>query len=248
MLWIVKKEMLYHWRYKMTTLNLLLTPFFTISPYLLVAGAYGMESRILGNMILWFWLCQELFSISNGIAELRQEGTFPIIFMTPHSLFTYLFSKYLAFLLDNSAVTVVTLLLTRLFLGITVAQPFHFALNILFSSFFFFAFCLLWIPLLLKYKKVSELILFLQQSLGALSGYTNPQFRFPPLLRFFSYLIPLTYSILWNQGDDVMQSVLFGDWRSWLAGALLLLYLGLGCWGLRKAETALRKRGDIEQW
>ena len=71
MFWLIKKEFLYNFRYKMRSLNLIFNPFFMIAPYVLLAENYQAGSRILGSMILWSWLVQLIYGISYGIESLK---------------------------------------------------------------------------------------------------------------------------------------------------------------------------------
>ena len=242
MFWIVKKELLMRLRYKMLTINLYLYPFFLIAPYVLVSEYYQMEGNVLINMILWVWLCQLLFGISDGISELRIEGTFMNILMSPCGFIGYLFYKYFFHIIDCSIITIITASLSAIFLDIRVANLFLFLAACILFSISLFSFSLLFAGLVLKYKKVRSLNYFLQQVFGFLSGYTNNVYRFPTYIRFFSFLIPLTYSIVFFNQTTTNNMIFI------ILIALTIIYFLLGIAFLKKELHDLRKRGDVEQW
>lgn len=242
MFWIIKKDLLLHRRYKMETFNLYLFPFFLIAPYILLSNYYQIASIVLMNMIIWEWLCQLLFGISDGIGELRIEGTFSNVIMTPLGLVGYLFYKYFSHVLDCVIITITTLLLANLFLGVGLADPLTFVIMCVIFSVSLFAFSIIFAVLVLRYKRVKDLNYFLQQLFGFLSGYTNDIRRFPTPLRFFSFLIPLTYAIIFFDGfyiDPKLAIILL---------ILTIIYLVIGSRLLSKEMDSLRQKGEIEQW
>ncbi len=242
MYWIVKKEILMRLRYKMETINLYLFPFFLIAPYILVSEYYQMQGNILMNMIMWEWLCQLLFGISDGLGELRVEGTFSNIIMAPCGLKGYLFYKYLFCVIDCIAITSTTLFMSYVFLGVSLDNPVEFILACVVFSVGLYAFSLLFAGLVIRYKKVRNLNYFLQQVFGFLSGYTSDVYRFPLILRFFSFLIPLTYSIVFVNQTYTSKLIFV------VLILLTIVYLFLGDKLLDKEVRLLRKRGDAEQW
>ena len=116
------------WRYKMMTLNLWFNPFFMIAPYIMLAENYGIASHILETMLLWSWMVQFMFGISDSISALKMEGTFTNVLMAPCSFLQFQFMEFLFLVLDNTCMTVVTLTLTKLILGVTVENHGMFAL------------------------------------------------------------------------------------------------------------------------
>ena len=239
---IIKKELLMLTRYKMQTINIYLFPFFLIAPYILVSEYYQIEGNILMNMIMWVWLCQLLFGISNGIGELRIEGTFSNIIMGPCGLTGYLFYKYIFHIIDCSIITTTTLILSKVFLNVTVDHPLLFILECIVFSLGLFAFGMFFAVLVLRYKRVKSLNYFLQQIFGFLSGYTNDVYKFPSTLRFFSFLIPLTYAIVFFNKTYTNELIFI------FLLVITILYLVIGNKLLNKELNNMRKKGEIEQW
>lgn len=239
--WFIKKECLMAMRYKMQTFNLWFNPFFMIAPYILLAESYDIASSVLGNMILWTWLCQFLFGISNSINDLRIEGTFENILMAPCSFISYQFMYYLYLLIDNSMMTVVTLLLSGLILRVFIVNLPEFIVTLLISSLSLFCFSVGYTSLVLRYKRMYGINSFLQQVFGVLSGYTVSIHKYPWFIRFFSYCIPLTYSILlYNRDISLLMTAV---WTG-----ISLTYFFIGRRFVNKGITAMKKRGDFEQW
>lgn len=53
-----RKELIYSLRYKTGTINRLISPFFLIYAYVLLASAYGEGKQVLKSMLAWYWLNQ----------------------------------------------------------------------------------------------------------------------------------------------------------------------------------------------
>lgn len=242
MLWVIKKELLMNARYKMKTINRYCFPFFLIAPYVLIAQYYGFNVEILKNMIMWIWMCQLLFGVADGIGELCIEGTLVNIIASPIGIVGYLFGKYVYHAIDCIFITLFTLAFAKIFLNLTIDGILLFIVEVIALSLSLFCFSIMFAVMVLKYKKVKELNYFLQQLFGFLSGYTNDIKSYPAGIRFISYLIPLTYSILLNKKQI-----------SFKHEFLILLFLSmsyfvLGSVLLKKEINKARSKGNLELW
>ncbi|MGB4985477.1 MAG: ABC transporter permease [Erysipelotrichaceae bacterium] len=244
MLWIIKKEIIYCTRYKMMTINRYLYPFFMIAPYLIMSKQFNVNYNIIDNLILWIWMCQLMYGISSGISEVKLEGTFVNIMMAPISIFKFLFFKYLFHVIDCSIITFVTLSLTYVFLGVGVGNILLFCLYLILFSFFLFCFSIMFAGLAIKFIRINEINYFLQQVFGVLSGYTSPIIKLPYFVRFFSYCIPLTYSILVVNNMDAHYNLMLIT----ICLMMSIGYLIFGYFIIKKETINMRKRGDVELW
>jgi len=243
MLWLTWKEIITESRYKMMMFNLWVNPFFMIAPYVLLAESYGISAHILESMILWSWLVQFMFGISNSINDLKMEGTFTNILMMPCKFVTYQFMFYLYMVCDNLMMTFVTLLLSKWILGVTVNNLFYFICLLLISSLTLFCFSVGYTYIVLRFKKISGINNLMQQLFGYLSGYTTSITKYPIILRFVSYCLPLTYAIMASYNG---YSLTYNQLLIWLG--LSLLYLIIGSVLVEKGINKMKMRGDIEQW
>ena len=227
----------------MMTLNLWFNPFFMIAPYIMLAENYGIASHILETMLLWSWMVQFMFGISDSISALKMEGTFTNVLMAPCSFLQFQFMEFLFLVLDNTCMTVVTLTLTKLILGVTVENLGMFALEVYLTAFSLFCFSIGYSVLVLKYKKISGINSFLQQVFGFLSGYTYSIKKYPYILRFVSYCLPLTYGILFSEQKYSLTPV---QAVSWFIVSLVFLIIGAPL--LEKGIRDMKRRGDEEEW
>ncbi|QRG86704.1 ABC transporter permease [Bulleidia sp. zg-1006] len=243
MFWLVKKEYLYDFRYKMRSLNLIFNPFFMMAPYVLLAQNYGAATRVLGSMLLWSWLVQLIYGISYGIESLKIEGVLGMILMSPMHFITYQFFYYIYLVLRQLLVTGITLVLTWLFLGITVDNIVKFLITLIIGSVGLFCFTVGYSSFVLKFKKMQGINTTLQNVFGFLSGYTIPITKFPIALRFVSYLIPLTYAIHVMDIEYMASPILIG-----LFVLVSLVWLIIGILFVNKNLNGMKMRGDFEQW
>lgn len=243
MFWLIKKEFLYNFRYKMRSLNLIFNPFFMIAPYVLLAENYQTGSRILGSMILWSWLVQLIYGISYGIESLKIEGVLGIILMSPIHFIGYQFAYYIYLIFHQLLVTGITLILTYVFLGVTVDNTLMFFGTLIISSVGLFCFTVGYSSFVLKYKKMQGINTTLQNIFGFLSGYTIPVKKFPVVLRFASYLIPLTYAIYAMDIEYAVSPIYIC-----VFALISLVWLVVGVIFVNENLNSMKKRGDFEQW
>lgn len=243
MYWFIKKEILMELRYKMMTLNLWLNPFFMIAPYIILAENYGIASHILETMLLWSWMVQFMFGISDSISALKMEGTFVNVLMAPCSFLKYQFMEFLFLVLDNTCMTAVTLFLTKLILNVSVRNLGMFMLEVYVTAFSLFCFSIGYTALVLRYKRISGINSFLQQVFGFLSGYTYSIKKYPFYLRFVSYCLPLTYGILFSEQEYTLT---LNQEIGWIV--VSLVFLVVGSFLLEKGINDMRIRGDEEEW
>ena len=237
---IIWRELLYYKRYGLTTINRILSEFFILFPYIILSNEYGSTERTIKAMISWYWLVQLMFRIGGGFQEERQLGTFTITLMAPQSLTMYLHYKYIAIIIDCYVMTTVTLFLLNLF-GYCITNIVSFYLILALQSYMIFIFSCLYCAFSLKYKKLDSFNSFIQHAIGILSGYTQNIARFPIYIRCISYLIPLTYSILFSTNElnfVLIVSEVF----------LTAIYFLFGKRLINKSVSLLKMKGETEQW
>lgn len=230
-------------RYPMMTANLWLNPFFMIAPYIMLSESYGMSSHILETMLLWSWMCQFIFGISNSINDLKMEGTFVNILMSPCSFLQYQFMYFIYLVIDNAIMTAVTLLLCRLILNVTVSSLLSFICLLAVTSAALFCFSVGYTVLVLRFKKIAGINSFIQQVLGVLSGYTYSVKYYPVAVRFLSYCIPLTYAIVISEQNYQFSFSFAAVWA-----VIAAVYLIIGSKMTEHGIIEMKRRGDIEQW
>lgn len=152
---IAKKECRVQLRYRVVWINMALTPFFILAPWVLSAG---MMSRELGEVVLvgsltWYWLNQYFFGSQEAFEEEREEGTLVSIALSPMSLMEFLIGKGLWIFVECTYITAVTMLIFW-FLGFERATSFEMLLLYLASGTYMFAFSILWGALALRFRRI----------------------------------------------------------------------------------------------
>lgn len=237
--------MIYSLRYKTGTINRLISPFFLIYAYVLLASAYGEGKQVLKSMLAWYWLNQIFFGggVGSGFYVERMEGTFVNIALCPVQMTEYLFWKYLYVVFECVLISINVLLFGNLFgIYFSLKESAALILFLMLSSVPIWALSLIYNALCLKYKKMSDVNAIVQQMLGILSGYTAEISVYPFIVRFCSYLIPLTYTIFMLNEGKITSSYLAAQYG---IGAVCM---GIGIVLTRRSVDRMRQRGEIEQW
>jgi ABC-2 type transport system permease protein len=247
---LVLKEMKIRLKYRFVWVNMALTPFFIIGPYVFssrIADVNSLAENVLIGALLWYWLNQYFFGVGDGFTEEREEGALISVVLAPISLLAFLFSKAVDTFLMNLYITFFTLLFFY-FSGIKLEIHLYFLLLLAVSGVYITFFSIFFAALSLWKKRIRSINSTAQFFFGVLSGMVNPVENFPSYVRLISYMIPLTYLI--SIGRSMIKNGNMSGFVSQLLipTGLSFAYLILGVWLLKKAENEIRKKGEWESW
>ncbi|AFG34805.1 MAG TPA: ABC transporter permease [Fervidobacterium nodosum] len=247
---LAMKDLKVRRKYKFVWINMALTPFFMIAPYVFSAKITTQQdivNNILIGTLLWYWLNQYFFGVGDGFSEERMEGTLVTIVLSPISTVAFLFSKAIDTFIMNLYITLFTLLFFWL-LGIDIYLSFYFFLLLLVSGLYITFFSIFFAGLNLLYKRIGTLNYSIQYGIGLLSGMVNPVSNFPFYIRIASYLLPLTYLI--EAGRVILNSndVTKFFFNLLTVSIISVVYLVVGVAMLKKAEHLIRQKGEWEEW
>ncbi|WGS64349.1 ABC transporter permease [Marinitoga aeolica] len=251
LLTLVKKDWLIRKKYKFIWINMALTPFFMIGPYIFTSKLFGKidfsESILIGTL-LWYWLNQYFWGVGDGFGEERAEGTLTSIIISPISLLKFLFSKSIDTFLTNIYLTIFTLIFFAIS-GITIKMSIWIFILLLMSGIYITFFSIFFAALALWKKKIGSMNYAVQYFVGLLSGMTSSIEYYPIYIKMISYIIPLTYLI--SLGRNIIKKGIIGKEDIFLLIVLTiisLIYLIIGILMLNKVERYTREKGEWESW
>ena len=240
---ILWKELRYSIRYKIQTINMLVSPFFIIYSYVLLASEYGEGKQILKSMLAWYWLNQIFFETGSGFYVERMEGTFVNYLMCPIGIIKYLFWKYIYIVIICIIISINVIIFGNIFgMNILFKEAIMLVLLLLVSSVPTWTCSLLYCGLCLKYKKMSDINSIVKQILGVLSGCTTNINNYSRIVRFVSYLIPLTYTILMSNKNMILGKYLIPQY------GIGIICFGIGIAIIKNSVKEMRQKGECEQW
>jgi len=246
---IFKKEFKTQIRYKIIWINLSLTPFFIIAPY--VFTARGIQHNLQGDVItgcfIWFWLNQYFFGLGDAFRDERESGTLVSIIVSPISMINFLIGKGLWLYVNCIYITIVTMTIFAA-MGVNEAISIKMFVIYLVSGIYLFCFSIFFSALVLNFKKLSSVNSMIQEGIGILSGMTVKINNYPKLIQGIANFIPLTFAI--KLGRQVLNGATFKDMYSTLLilSILSIIYFFIGTIVLNTVENSLRKTGDFEKW
>ncbi|HCZ07331.1 MAG TPA: ABC transporter permease [Thermotogae bacterium] len=248
--YLAVKDMKIRLKYKFVWINMALTPFFIIGPYVFssrIVEVNSLAESVMIGALLWYWLNQYFFGVGDGFTEEREEGALISVILSPVSLLAFLLSKSVDTFLMNLYITFFTLIFFNLS-GVKLEIHLLFFLLLIISGVYITFFSIFFAALSLWKKKIGSINSTTQFFFGILSGMVNPVEHFPHYIRFISYAIPLTYLI--SIGRNIMKNENGSNFISQLLilTALSFAYLIFGIWLLRKAENEIRRKGEWETW
>ncbi|SDC71195.1 ABC transporter permease [Geotoga petraea] len=247
--YLVKKDLKIRSKYKSIWLNMALTPFFMISPYVFSTKLIGTESlsqEVLIGTLLWYWLTQYFFGVGDGFGEERMEGTLVTIIISPVKLSTFLFAKGFDTLIMNLYLSFFTFLFF-IFNGIKINNIVPIFVLLLISGLYITFFSFFYAALALWKRRINSINTTIQYFLGVFSGMTTDIGLFPIYLKAISYIIPLSYLI--SIGRNIINSNFSNNIISFLIlNIVSFTYLFLGLYLLKKVENQTRKSGGWESW
>lgn len=250
-MYLVKKDWLIRKKYKFVWINMALTPFFMIGPYIFTSKLFGKidfsESILIGTL-LWYWLNQYFWGVGDGFGEERSEGTLISIIISPVSSLKFLFSKGIDTFLTNIYITLFTFIFFA-FSGISIKFSLWIFVLLFISGIYITFFSIFFAALALWKKKIGSINYTLQYFIGILSGMTSPVNYYPTYIKAISYIIPLTYLI--SIGRNIVQNGNIDNKSIYMLLILTIisfLYLIIGIIMLKKVENYTREKGEWETW
>lgn len=246
---IFKKEMKTRLRYRIVWINMALTPFFIIGPYVFTSKGINvhLEGSVLVGCFIWYWLNQYFFGLGDAFSEERELGTLVNVALSPMSFLKFLIGKGLWIFVECIYITTISMLIFKL-VGINKGTSLLMLLVYSISGIYIFTFSIFFSALVLFFKKLSSINFLVQQGLGILCGTTVKVNNYPKIIQLIANIIPLTFSI--KIGRDILN----GNGFSRIAISLLILtalsvfYFILGIYLLKKVEKSLRIKGEWELW
>jgi len=246
---IFRKEALIQSRYKVVWINMALTPFFIIAPWIFTAKMMSKDfaEAVLVGSLIWYWLNQYFFGVQEAFSDEKEEGTLVSLISTSTTLNRILIGKGLWYAVECTYITVITLLIFYL-LGFKFATTLEmFLLYELFGA-YMFAFSLFWGGLILVFRRLSSINTAVQESLGMLSGITADIGKYPKSIRILAEVVPLTYAII------IARKMLFEGFSSEILTyfiimtAITAIFAVFGLLMISHAEKFSRIHGLWEKW
>jgi ABC-type multidrug transport system permease subunit len=217
--------------------------FFMLASYVFMMSGDDQES-VLKGMLCWYGLNQAFFGIGGFIAEERMEGSFTNLFLYPINFTKYFIAKGIQILIETYVISLLQIVFFSL-LGVTVRTEILSFIAILFiNDLIAVNMAILFLCLTMRFKRLSSLNSWVQQLIGVFSGYSVDLKKYPIILQYISYLIPLSYTI------RVARSTfnIYMLWLLFVGFALSLLLALFGFSKIRGTIDSMRKKGDEEQW
>ena len=247
--YIFLKELKVRFRYRISWINMSLTPFFILAPYVYTAKGVNtdLEGMVLVGSIIWFWLNQYFFGVGNAFSEERSEGTMVSIVLSPASIMEFLIGKGLWIMVNCIYITIITMFIFRI---LDITQGFSLEMFILYilNGIYTFAFAIFFSSFVLIYRNLSSINAVIQQAIGIFSGMTANVNSYPRVIRFISYIIPLTYQI--RIGRDILSGATLANILPTIIvlTVVTVVFFVAGLLLLHKAEIVLRRKGGWEVW
>lgn len=241
-MFLLWKEIITHFRYRMVWINKILTPFFLFAPFVYLANTEEQYSVFI-SLICWFGLNQFFFSIASFIMEERMLGTFVNLFIYPFDIKKFLWSKGIYTSIEYIIISLITTFFFFL-CKFPIGNLVHLLLILIVNSICMMGFSILYLAVVMRYRRFYQFNSLVQQVLGVFSGYTSDINYLPYCLRVISNLIPLTFIIQFAKLTSSFQSLR-------LLFIALFISLNMYIVGIRlvtKNYESLRKKGDQTLW
>ncbi|MBT9142697.1 MAG: hypothetical protein DDT29_01091 [Dehalococcoidia bacterium] len=245
-LWVLFKCELLYWRvYPLSLVNITVSHFLGIAPFLFAAKLFGdcqdFQIFIAVGLILWYWLGTLFWGIGYGVRDSIDEGVLESIAASPTSLHSLLIAKALNCLLQNIFVTATMLLWLWLLLGVRLEPHWgKFFLILALSGVALSGLAMIYAAFVIRVKQAASIGNTVHEALGLLSGMTFPVHILPAGVRVLSSLIPLTYAIQGARNAVLGECIV-------LEAMMLVLFavitVPLGWYLVSAADRKLRRSG-----
>lgn len=229
-------------RYKWLLINMVFGTFFIIAPYIYMVSE-EQQVLTLKGMLCWYGLNQSFFTIGAFVTEERLDGTFTNLFLYPIQFQQYFLAKALQMIIETYAISLLQIFFFSL-IGIHIPDLFRFLFILFINEIVVANMGILFLCLSMHLKKLGSLNSLVQQIIGFFSGYSYDIKKYPRVLQFVSYVIPLTYTIAFARSD------IFSMELYWLLLPLGISFLFalIGYSRVNHDIQILRKNGDTDQW
>lgn len=245
---LLYKELSYHRIYPLGLINLAISPFFIVAPFVFITKAYNenLQLAVSLGLIVWYWLSMFFWGVGYGLRDEAEEGVIEYLLATPTPVIIILIAKAIDNLLINLYITIVLIVLLRFLAGVPFCLDWaKFFLLFMISNFALASLSFVYAALVLIARQAIFAGNLFQQAVGILSGMTAPVSILPKAIRWLSMLIPLTHAI---EGVRKLASGQF-PFREitvlLIFGSVLLL---AGILLVRKAERYLRLTGTTGEY
>ena len=170
------------------------------------------------------------------------DGTFTNLFLYPIKFHEYFIAKALQIIIESYIVSLIQIFFFSL-LGIHITDLTHFLLILAINDVVSANMGVLFLCLSMQFQKLGSINSLAQQIIGFLSGYSTDIKRYPDIIRFISYVIPLTYTIALSRNDVSSFNLL------WLIIPIILSFLLtiIGYCRINRDIEILRKKRDVDQ-
>lgn len=246
---IFMKEFKIQLQYKVFWINMSLTPFFMIAPYVFTAKGVdkNMEGMVLVGTLIWYWLNQYFFSLGNAFSEEREIGTLVSIALSPVSILKFLIGKGLWIFVQCTYITSITMIVFKI-IGIKEGTAIQMLGIYCLSGIYMFAFSIFFSAMVLYFKKLSSVNFMIQQGLGLVSGMTVDVKSYSKYIKVISNMIPLTFAIKLGRGilDGISKEEILIMFM--ILTLLSVIYFVVGALMIKKIERHLRYKGEWELW
>ena len=189
----MKKFLKVDLRYKWLLINLVFGTFFMIAPYIYMVSP-DQQVLTLKGMLCWFGLNQAFFGIGGFMEEERMDGTFTNLFLYPVQFRQYFIAKALQIGIESYLISLLQIFFFSL-CNVHIPDLLHFIVILLINDIITANMGILFLGFTLKFRKLGSVNALVQQIIGFFSGYSTDIKRYPQIIEFVSYVIPLTYTI-----------------------------------------------------
>ncbi len=229
-------------RYKWLLINMVFGTFFMIAPYIYMVHE-DQQVLTLKGMLCWYGLNQAFFSIGGFVTEERLDGTFTNLFLYPIHFQQYFLAKALQMIIETYVISLLQIFFFSL-VGIHIDDLFRFLCILFINEIVVANMGILFLCLSMHFKKLGSINSLVQQVIGFFSGYSSDIRKYPRIIQFISYVIPLTYTIAFARSD------IFSMNLCWLLIPLCISFLlaFIGYSRINHDIQVLRKNGDTDQW
>lgn len=229
-------------RYKWLMINMVVGTFFMIAPYIWMVSP-EQQVLTLKGMLCWYGLNQAFFGIGGFVEEERMEGTFTNLFLYPVQFREYFVAKALQIIVESYVISLNQIIFFAL-CGIHIPDLVHFAVVLLVSDIVTANMGILFLCLSMQFRKLGSVNSLVQQIIGFFSGYSSDIKRYPQIIQFVSYVIPLTYTIAFARDVTYSFSLI------WLVIPVVIsfVFAWIGYSRINHDIQVLRMKGDTDQW
>ena len=213
-----------------------------IAPYIWMVSP-EQQVLTLKGMLCWYGLNQAFFGIGGFVEEERMEGTFTNLFLYPVQFREYFVAKALQIIVESYVISLIQIIFFAL-CGIHIPDLVHFAVVLLVSDIVTENMGILFLCLSMQFRKLGSVNSLVQQIIGFFSGYSSDIKRYPQIIQFVSYVIPLTYTIAFARDVTYSFSLI------WLVIPVVIsfVFAWIGYSRINHDIQVLRMKGDTDQW